>query len=195
MNEIYTNIEDTCPINVYYQDEISLDVDGQMMYIRSGEEEIQSFVETVLKPDIKTFTESTCTSFVDQSKLQATISAEQADLATIRAGEALQSAVTASDKAEHAAVSERQAAQSATEASESASTAASEATKAANSATSAASSASTAGTKASESSTNAHLAQTAKSGAELAQQHAEEALALARRYANADENEVVEVIL
>lgn len=43
-------------MEVYYQDEVSLDTDLSLFYIKSGEKEIESYVENVSKPDIANYT-------------------------------------------------------------------------------------------------------------------------------------------
>ena len=43
-------------MEVYYQDEVSLDTDLSLLYIKSGEKEIENYVENVSKPDIANYT-------------------------------------------------------------------------------------------------------------------------------------------
>lgn len=43
-------------MEVYYQDEVSLDTDLSLLYIKSGEKEIENYVETVSKPEIANYT-------------------------------------------------------------------------------------------------------------------------------------------
>jgi hypothetical protein len=43
-------------MEVYYQDEVSLDTDLSLLYIKSGEKEIENYVETVSKPEIVNYT-------------------------------------------------------------------------------------------------------------------------------------------
>ena len=42
-------------MEVYYQDEVSLDTDLSLLYIKSGEKEIENYVETVSKPEIESY--------------------------------------------------------------------------------------------------------------------------------------------
>ena len=42
-------------MEVYYQDEVSLDTDLSLFYIKSGEKEIENYVENVSKPDIANY--------------------------------------------------------------------------------------------------------------------------------------------
>jgi hypothetical protein len=43
-------------MEVYYQDEVSLDTDLSLFYIKSGEKEIENYVENVSKPEIANYT-------------------------------------------------------------------------------------------------------------------------------------------
>ena len=48
---IQTNVE------IYWQDEVVVDLDMQMFYIKSGQNEVQQYVEGTIKPDIKSYTD------------------------------------------------------------------------------------------------------------------------------------------
>ena len=55
METIITNINDCSEINIYYQDEINLEVDVSLLYIKSGQKEIENYVEHVSKPEINNY--------------------------------------------------------------------------------------------------------------------------------------------
>ena len=55
MNIIDANIADGATIEVYWQDEVSLDVDVALMYVKSGQKEIDAYVQNVSKPDIDNY--------------------------------------------------------------------------------------------------------------------------------------------
>lgn len=57
METITSDINDSSKIEVYYQDEVKIDVDLSLLYIQSGQKEINSYVENVSKPEIKTYIE------------------------------------------------------------------------------------------------------------------------------------------
>lgn len=48
---IQTNVE------IYWQDEVVVDLDMQLFYIKSGQNEVQQYVEGTIKPDIKSYTD------------------------------------------------------------------------------------------------------------------------------------------
>jgi hypothetical protein len=58
MNIIDANIADGATIEVYWQDEVSLDVDVALMYVKSGQKEIDTYVQNVSKPDINNYIET-----------------------------------------------------------------------------------------------------------------------------------------
>ena len=44
-------------VEIYWQDEVVLDLDMQLFYIKSGQNEVQKYVEDTVKPDIKHYTD------------------------------------------------------------------------------------------------------------------------------------------
>lgn len=113
-------------LEVYYQDEVDLQIDVALMYIKSGEKEIADYVENEVKPEL------------DKSVLSAAQSASEA-LTSETAAKASETAALGS--ASSAAESESEAKASATDALESATNAANSSMAAASSATAAAASA------------------------------------------------------
>lgn len=57
-NIIQVNTAESQAIEVYYQDAVDLELDLQLMYIKSGEAEIQKYVDEVAKPDIDSYIET-----------------------------------------------------------------------------------------------------------------------------------------
>ena len=57
-NIIQVNTAESQEIEVYYQDAVDLELDLQLMYIKSGEAEIQKYVDEVAKPDIDSYIET-----------------------------------------------------------------------------------------------------------------------------------------
>lgn len=53
---IVLNGLDKQSVELLWQQEVVLDIDATLFYIKSGEKEIQTYVETVAKPDIENFT-------------------------------------------------------------------------------------------------------------------------------------------
>lgn len=51
-NIIQVNTAESQTIDVYYQDSVDLELDVQLMYIKSGEAEIKKYVDEVAKPEI-----------------------------------------------------------------------------------------------------------------------------------------------
>lgn len=45
-------------IEVYWQDEVTLDLDVYLIYIKSGQNEVKKYTEEVIKPDIQEYTKS-----------------------------------------------------------------------------------------------------------------------------------------
>ena len=44
-------------VEIYWQDEVVVDLDMQLFYIKSGQNEVQQYVEGTIKPDIKSYTD------------------------------------------------------------------------------------------------------------------------------------------
>lgn len=70
-------------LEVLFQDEVVLDIEVPLYYIKSGEEEVQHYVETVAKPEIDNHTEAAKTALDEFSDLEKQ---EIADFADVRMG-------------------------------------------------------------------------------------------------------------
>ena len=57
------NLVDSQSIEVYWQDEVVLDLDVELMYIKSGQDEIKHYVMNVSMPEIEAFTAKNMTSY------------------------------------------------------------------------------------------------------------------------------------
>ena len=55
---ISADITEEQKIDVYWQDEVNLDVDLSLLYIKSGEQEIKNYVDNVSKPEINQYIEN-----------------------------------------------------------------------------------------------------------------------------------------
>ena len=55
METLSINTAASQDIEVYWQDEVELNLDVELMYIKSGQAEIKKYVETVAKPDIEDY--------------------------------------------------------------------------------------------------------------------------------------------
>ena len=64
MEVISTNIEDSGTIELYWQDEVFLDVDLSLVWIKSGQKEIQDYVDDVSKPEITDYITTQTTSII-----------------------------------------------------------------------------------------------------------------------------------
>ncbi len=58
MEIISTNIDDSSTIELYWQDEVQLDLDIAIKHIRSGKQEINDYVNNISKPDIMNYTDN-----------------------------------------------------------------------------------------------------------------------------------------
>ena len=58
MEIISTNIDDSSTIELYWQDEVLLDLDIAIKHIRSGKQEINDYVNNISKPDIMNYTDN-----------------------------------------------------------------------------------------------------------------------------------------
>lgn len=156
------NLVDSQSIEVYWQDEVVLDLDVELMYIKSGQDEIKHYVLNVSMPEIEAFTAKNMTSYAlraenaaksaESSKTAAAVSEKNASTcsnsAQAGAANAANSAATASKQATAAASSASAASASASKSAASANTASGKAAAAASSASSAATSASAASSSA-----------------------------------------------
>lgn len=55
METLSINTASSQEVQVYWQDEVELNLDVELMYIKSGQAEIKNYVETVAKPDIEDY--------------------------------------------------------------------------------------------------------------------------------------------
>jgi len=67
-------------LEVMFQDEVVLDIEVPLFYIKSGEEEIKHYVNTVAKPDINLFTDG------KKAELDAVSADEQKEIEEYSAG-------------------------------------------------------------------------------------------------------------
>lgn len=166
------NLVDSQSIEVYWQDEVVLDLDVELMYIKSGQDEIKHYVLNVSMPEIEAFTAKNMTSYAlraenaaksaESSKTAAAVSEKNASTcsnsAQAGAVNAANSAATASKQATAAASSASAASASASKSAASANTASGKAAAAASSASSAATSASAASSSATDAAASAKSA-------------------------------------
>ena len=193
MDTISVNISDTESIDVYWQDEVELDLDLSLMYVESGRREIENYVENTAKPEIDYYVNNNVRDLIDevvdevtqprieevietvakpeidaytQGKLDAfnANAAEKQALVDAGAETATTQAGIATTKAGEAASSASQAAGSASAAAGSASAAATSETNAASSEGNAADSAAAALVSEQNAATSASTATTAVSG-------------------------------
>ena len=52
MEIISTNINDSSQLEVYWQDEVNLDIDVSITYIKTAEDDIKNYVENISKPEV-----------------------------------------------------------------------------------------------------------------------------------------------
>ncbi len=55
MQTIITEVNDNMAIEVYWQDEVILDVDVALVYVQSGQQDIKNYVDSISKPEIDNY--------------------------------------------------------------------------------------------------------------------------------------------